>query len=246
VATADIARRKLRLGGDELAAVAALGTGNGRPSADANRLLAQSLRGAGVTPDGRLAGWVDELLTVVARPALRLVVEMFTADRPTVSVWATPAVAVVGEPAADGDTELTTVELVTVPYVITLFVGLRRRPRPPGREPIRISAAEFAALERSVADSPAGPDGPAGAITRESDPALVDMLRRQRASWRIESVWVDGSGRRTTKTLHVVDADEAGLWRLQVQDATLVFTPSSAGDTWRHIIGLLPSEEVRA
>jgi len=232
MASADVMRGRLRLDVSELDIVARVGTDDGQ----AGRMLGQALRPTGAMPDGRLAPWADQLLTVVARPAMRLVVELFAIERTESSIWATPALAVLGEPRPEGIIELSGVEPIMLPHLVAWLVGLRNRPRPTEPAAITTSITELAKLEQA-ARSGAAPDT-----------ALARLIAVRRFSWRITSVWVSPSGPHRGE-LHVVDGDTAGLWRIHVADRkaadpVLTFEPTSASAIWKAIVGLLPTSEV--
>lgn len=233
MASADLIRGRLRLDASELDALAALATGDRQ----ATRHLRQALLPTGAMPDGRLAPWADELLSVVARPAMRVAVELFALERTECAIWATPKLAVLGEPKPDGAIELSALEPILVPHQIALKIGMRNRPHPaqPATE-VAISAGEFAKLELAARAGTA------------PDTALARMVAVQRFSWRVTCTWASPSGQHRDE-VHVVDADDAGLWRLRVADRTaddpvLTFEPVTATAVWKAIVGLLPRSEV--
>ena len=160
-----------------------------------------------------------ELLTVVANPSLRIVVRIFTTSAPVVHrVWATPRDAVLGTP--DRDTvELAALEPALIPFVLAQRVGLRRRPAPPGRTPVRLP--------------PPGAGGPV-------PPQLAVLVQRRRLTWRARAAWRDGTGAPVTRALHVTDTGPAGLWRLHVEENDLVLEPTDARAVWRALTELLP------
>jgi hypothetical protein len=196
------------------------------------RLTQPELTGVhAVRADPALPAWARELLDVVASPGLRTVVRIFTAGPPLVySIWATPQDAVFGAPTGTGQIELATMEPALIPFTLAQLVGLRRRPAPPTRSPIRVAASTYLAA----------PDG-AGV-----SPALAAIFRQRRTSWRAMAAWRDRAGDRVTRSLHVTDAGPAGLWQLRVEepatiDPMLFIEPSNARDVWRAITDLLPT-----
>lgn len=218
MAVADPIRQTLQLDAAELAAVTGVASGD----TAAGRLLAHALAGAGVMPEGALNGWADELLTVVARHALRVEVQLFTVVPVVHRIWATPELAVLGEPV-DGGVRLGALEVVEVPHAVALIVGLRRRPVPEA-EPIVAPAGALA--------------GGVGTV-----PRLAELLAGARWSWRVDAAWAGPSGAVTADGLYVVDGGQAGLWAARGQvgaDAAVTLSPCSAGEVWRRLIGLLP------
>jgi hypothetical protein len=192
-----------------------------------------------------LPAWAGEALDTVADPGLRIVVRVFTAARPLHhSIWATPRVAVVGEPTDDGRIELSSTEPVLIPFTIARIVGLRRRPVPPGRSMIRMPASVYTSIQDRVGSS-AGLDGrnPQGIASPEA--TLEAILRQRLMSWRATSAWRDETGQRVTVNVNVTDAGEAGFWRARVEepespDPMLLVEPSAARDVWAGLTGLLP------
>ncbi|BCJ76234.1 hypothetical protein CS0771_57780 [Catellatospora sp. IY07-71] len=218
MAVADQMRQTLQLDVAELDAVAAVATGD----AQAGRVLARALAEAGAMPAGAVTGWADELLTVVARHALRMEVQVYAAASVVHRIWATPELAVLGEPV-DGGTRLGALEVVEVPHAVALIVGLRRRPVP-AAEPI------VAPVDALVGGA-------------EAVPRLAALLAGGRWSWRVDAAWAGPSGAVSAGSLHVVDGGQAGLWAASGQsgpDAAVTLSPCSAGDVWRRLIGLLP------
>jgi hypothetical protein len=177
--------------------------------------------------DPSIPAFARELLEVVADPQLRIMVRIFTAAAPLVhQVWATPRVAVVGAPAEPGRVELAALEPVMIPFALAHAVGLRRRPAPPDRQPIRVPVAAYRAGQGG---------GPV-------PPELTAIVRRRRMSWRAMSAWRTTTGEPVTRTLHVTDAGPAGLWRLRVEDPNLLIEPTTARDVWRALAELLPGK----
>lgn len=249
MAEVDALRRRLRLNKAELAAVETTGITSDGVGQESERLLVEALTAAEVIKDGRIPGWVNELLGIVARPALRIAIDVLTIDRLAYSIWATPSGAVTGTPMDDGTTELATIDSIMIPFAITQIVGLRRRPPGAGRGPIRLRASAFAAIEQQAA---AGIERDSlrqslsiDDLTDGDLDALVDLVGQRRTSWRISTVWSDGTRRHTPEGLHVLDAGEAGLWIItaadwQAGDPMLTLSEVTAGVVWERLMGLLP------
>ena len=244
MAEVDLARRCLRLTGAELEA--ALTSGGSAPPAPRQPLLALDTGGHAREPN---PPWVEELLAVVARPALRVVVETAVAGHLAVySLWATPKQAVTATPASDGVVELALIDPLLLPWTIAQLVGLGRRPPPPPVAPLRLPASLLDTVEEQVTAGQAvdGALMAAQGLDQAQQAALVRLFQRRRVSWRASSVWAGTDGQQQTSNLAVLDGGEAGLWRVQVpdtEDPDPVFTlePVRASMIWRGIVGLLPN-----
>jgi hypothetical protein len=250
---ADPVRCRLRMTDAELAAVAALGQEGA--AAEASRVLVrEAFTAAGLLTGGVAPGWVDELLRTVAQPALRVAVETVMAGAPLVhQLWATPRDAVLGEPAGEGVTELSWIEPVTIPYAIVQLVRLQRRPPPVAAAAIRLPASRLADIEKRLAagdNVTAGhlPDG--SGLADQDVEALARIIRRRRVSWRASSVWDDGTAGRRVASLTVIDAGDAGLWTISVddpdsEDPMLLLEAVAASTVWRRLVALLPATTAR-
>lgn len=167
-----------------------------------------------------------EILQTLARPVMRLLVQLFTPARGTGTpvthrIWLTSRAAVVGQATADGGAELSMADPVLVPYTVAQLVGLRRLPAPPGRRPIRVPLATYRAVEAGDAQMP----------------ELAAVLRSRGLSWRVSSAVSGGSDRPIVKWLHVTDAGPAGLWRVTVDrseygESGVELTPLRAREAW--------------
>lgn len=177
--------------------------------------------------DAALPEPAAEILQTVTRPAVRLLVQLFTsagtrtARTPvTHRFWLTGRTAVLGLDSGGG-AELSIADTVLVPYTVAQLVGLRRLPAPQGRRPIRTPLVTYRAVEAGEAEMP----------------ELAAVLRSRRCSWRVSSAVGAGSSPPIVKWLHVTDAGPAGLWRITVDRAdsgrSVELTPMRATEVWR-------------
>lgn len=176
--------------------------------------------------DAALPDPATEMLRTVARPAMRLLVQLFTsagtaaADPPvTHRFWLAGRTAVLGRATGGGGAELSIADTVLVPYTVAQLVGLRRSPAPQGRRPIRTPLVTYRAVEAGRAELP----------------ELAAVLRSRRVSWRVSSAVGAGASPPIVKWLHVTDAGPAGLWRITVDraDSGIELTPLRATEVWR-------------
>jgi hypothetical protein len=246
---ADPARCRLWMTDAELAAVASFGRDGAAAAGEPRALLREAFAAAGLLTGGVAPGWVDELLRPVAQPALRVAVETVTVGAPLVhQLWATPRDAVTGEPALEGLTELSWIDPVTIPYTIAQQVRLRRQPPPPEAAAIRLPTSRFAEVEQRLAAGGPATVGqlPHGNGLANGDvDALARIIRERRVTWRVSSVWADGSGDRRNASLSVMDAGGAGLWAITAadpgsEDPMLLLEAVPASTVWRRLVALLP------
>src|SRR4051794_39074302 len=130
MASVDAARQRVRLSDVELDVLAVLVAAPDDAALTSPEAVAalDGLAAAGVVRSGDVLPWVADLVTVVAAPALRMVVETFTVGPlQTYPVGAPPTLAVLGAPAPEG-TQLSAVEPVHLPWAVARAVGLGRRP----------------------------------------------------------------------------------------------------------------------
>lgn len=203
------------------------------PTWDAARLRLLMTKAELATPaaamlDAALPELAIEMLQTRARPAMRLLVQLFTsagtraAETPaTHRFWLAGRTAVLGL-STGGGAELSIADTVLVPYTVAQLVGLRRLPAPQGRRPIRVPLVTYRAVEAGEAELP----------------ELAAVLRSRRVSWRVSSAVGAGSSPPIVKWLHVTDAGPAGLWRVTVDRSDsgpsgVELTPTRATEVWR-------------
>lgn len=199
--------------------------------------------------DPALPGWAREALATVAEPGLRIIVKIFTANRPLVqSIWATPRIAVIGTRTDDGRIELTSIEPVLIPFALAQMVGLRRRPAASDRSAIRVRAATYLAMQQRVfAPHPQPPNGNPSELPPADAAALSTLFRRRLMTWRATAAWRDRAEGRVVRTVHVADAGVAGLWQITAENASpegpvLLVEPVRTRDVWAKITDLLPGK----
>lgn len=256
MARLDPVRATLRLSRDELAALLVVAADPSSPSLGHPGLAAAlaALRRAGVVERGRLVDSVGLLAGVVARPQLRLVVEI---ERHGAVVghaaWGIPDAAVVGRSVGEDDTEFTLTDPASLPFALAALVGLGRRPsHHRAGAPLVTTVGDLDEIMAAAA----GGDGVRHAARRArcrghvGAADLLDMAVHRTHSWRAWSSWLDGHGVRVDGNLTVVDAGRRGLWRCVAgsggepgppgPDTELTFTPASPAEVWQGLLGLLP------
>lgn len=260
----DDVRRRLRLTLEQLAGLAAAAAGHDPGPAG------PSLHAAGVlTPDGPVPLAAD-LALCLRRPTLRLLVEAFGPQGPTVAevvvsgedVWSTDPWA--GEPG-DAATVWQRTDLQTLLWDLARLVGLRRAV-PFDLPPVTADVGSLDGVLGALAASDAEHFEAVrtGIVVRtperlahlpEADrQALQVLLANLQAGWRITCFWGDPDAAGGARGLAVLDAGPLGYWRrtapaepMTVADlapATPVrLEPADTAQLWRGLADLLPSSE---
>ena len=252
MARLDTARRRVHLSNSELAIATLLAMNADHaeladPEAPSH---VAALEEAGALIDGRLVNWVDELVTVVAAPQLRILIETFVADEVVGHhAWATPSHGVLGTPEIEGGRWLSPIEPLLLPWAIARAVGLGRRPPSPVEGPLMLPASLLSNAhdwlasgnrERAeeVLRAVAG-------LTDTDRRAILDLCWWRRISWRATSLWASGEHEREVRTLTVVDGGDAGLWLSSLDDErasdpVVTLDPVRPSQVWQEILRLLP------
>lgn len=241
MAVLDPSRASVELSEDELSAAAAL-----LADAPTDAVVLESLEAAGVVRNGAIMPYVASLLTVVAEPKLRIVVERYLAERVVVeNVWAIESLAVWGAEVRGGATELRPVEPAVLPMEIMRAVGLGPRERPAIDTSLRARVATLERLEELLAaDDREAADA---LLAEELDEAqrgvLTELMLDRRSSWRASSIWTDDSGQRM-ESVCVVDGGNSGLWLTTHETAgaepIVHLHPVAQSTVWDRIVNLMP------
>jgi hypothetical protein len=259
VATLDVARRRVRLGLDELgvAAVLALDPGNAALRDPESRGCLRRLEAAGAVADGQLVGYVAELVGLVAAPKLRIVVETFSGSHRVVhSVWADEVRATVGTSEVDDALDLSPVSTVMVPMAIAERVGLGYRPTPDRLHSITLPAAVLDAAV--IAAAAGGREAAQAALERDAAElsaqecaTVAALVADWRLSWRITSVWSEEKGAERTRSVSIVDGGPRGFWQSLTDEPAdpgmrVTLKPLSPGAVWGEIVAMVPGLGVLA
>lgn len=224
------AAEPVRLSGEALAALAALARdGGGAAVAPAVRAELDELGATDAA--GRVApSWfpvADALAAPVGR--VRLLQRRGTRTRRT-DGWIAPGAAVLAVGGEGGHALIAAAPGGELPALLARLVALGPRSGPPGREPVRLSRAELAAVighSQPVGSPTAGPQAR----------SLWDWRAQWRASvaWRVDADTVVRDG------CDVLDTPE-GLWLVEpVDDDDVVCGPATPELVWRRLLSLLPS-----
>lgn len=218
MAALDGARRRALLSSVELEAAVFLVSGPDRPVPEPLRGGVDSLEAGGLLREGRMADVLAELVTVLARPALEVVVETQAADAPVVTlVYGTPRLAVLVAPAGPDRWALSPLEPGNLPFALSAILGFGSRPAP--------------AVQRT--------------LTQSDRAELAALLRARRLSWRVTVTWNADDGAVRRGTLAIVDCGDAGMWETQPldpgrPDAGVRLSPLRSSEVWRRLLALVP------
>ncbi|MGH9179140.1 MAG: ESX secretion-associated protein EspG [Acidimicrobiales bacterium] len=251
MALLDPAHATLRLSRDELAALLLVAADPSSPSLRHTGMAAAAgaLAEAGAVVAGRPAPSVAVLAGVVARPQLRLVVEIERGGAVVGNgAWATPDGAVVGRSVGADDVELTLSDPVSLPFAVAALVGLGRRPACPATGPVVTTVADLDEIMASVAGGGAARAARhARCRGHPAAAAVLDLAAHRTHSWRAWSSWMDGRGAVVEAGLTVVDGGQRGLWRCVAGSdgepgpgTELTLTPATPAEVWQALLGLLP------
>jgi hypothetical protein len=246
LAVLDPSRTSVELSEEELRAAALLLDGG-----DTDAVALEALETAGVVRNGAIVPYVASLLSVVAEPKLRIVVERYIAERVVLeNVWATERLAVWGSEVRGGGTELRPVQPALLPWEIMRAVGLGPRERPVSETALRAPAATLERLEEMLA---ANEDRAAleallmdgSQLDEAQRSTLVDVMFDRRSAWRASSIWTEARGERM-ESVSVLDGGDSGLWLTthELQDGAetiVVLEPVLPSTVWHRIVGLVPA-----
>ena len=250
----DAAAGTLRLTNRELALLTDLAIDPAAAAPELERERSR-LQAAGALDGARLAPFVKSLIDAIARPQLRLMIELSRGDGAGACLaWSTPDQVVLGVPDEERDEPgfvLSALEPAALPLTLMSLAGMGRRPVPVQGSVVEVRRADLdeagaavqagdqarldAVLGRAVADETARND-------------LAALLAKRTGSWRLSAVWADEAGERHTGELTVIDAGEAGLWRCewpadadrQDPDLRATLTPVAPSRVFALVLGLLP------
>jgi hypothetical protein len=193
----------------------------------------------------RLDPLVTTLVEVMTNPTLVITVEVAGAQQPRLAtIWGTPRRAVVGMTSDRRRFDLQQIEPNLLPFHLAQTTGLTPRSRPRFKGGYSIRAAELSAAEHLAATDPAAAER---RLTGSGVPVLwakriVTALTHRRALWTIESVWLGSNPGRNQSRLSVLDAGQAGYWRLVGDDAKhrVMVTVTDFDEVMQRFAALLP------
>ena len=262
MASVDLEAGRVRLTDREMAAAVLLATEPGNAQLKESVVMddVARLTEAGLVKDGVLDPDLANLVTVVARPQLRMMLERVTpGGLAAYGVFATPESAVVAVPVEGDEPAVDYAAMEPAALPLTLFglaqVGRRPVPRREGQVTLRqadLDAAGQAAEARDVA-------GLEAALTRAGleDPwraAFARLLLERQGSWRLSGGWADAEGNKHLGSLTVVDGGKAGLWRVRLPpdadpndpNVPITVTPVAPSTVWKELLALLPLRRAAA
>jgi hypothetical protein len=173
------------------------------------------LEAAGVTVNRELQGNALPIVSVLAEPNIRMMVERFesggtqrdfAAVKGEYGIW--------GEPTQNGN-EFRLIEPEHIAQAMSDAVGLGPRPEPSLSEPVGLHSS---VLQNVLSRLGVGDLAEANAVLEaesmdsEKRKVLIKLLRDRKLSWRASSVWKDGMGADRACVVAVMDGGESGLW----------------------------------
>lgn len=225
MAVLDGARRRVLLTSVELEAAVFLVSGHDEPTPEPLRGGVDGLVDGGLLRDGRMADVLAELVTILARPALEVVVETQAAgERVVTMVYGTPLLAVLVAPAGPDRWVLSPLEPGNLPFALSAIVGFGSRPAPAVRRPLEVTGPTLAA---------------------DDEKELAALLRGRRLSWRVSVTWNAGDGSVRRGALAIVDGGDAGMWETAPLDpdrpeAGVRLSPLPSSEVWQRLLALAP------
>lgn len=180
-----------------------------------------ALRSGGLMGTERLDPLVTTLMEVVTNPRLVVTVEVAGGQQPRLAtIWGTPRRAVVGMTDDRRRFDLLQIEPHLLPFHLAQATALIPRTRPPFRGGCSIPATELSVAEDLAATDPSGAEL---RLTGSGVPVLwakriVGALTQRHSLWTMESVWLGPKSGRNQSRLSVLDAGQAGYWRLVADD----------------------------
>jgi hypothetical protein len=256
MASIDLEAGKVRLTDREMVAAVMLATEPGSPKLRESVLTDEITRlgDAGLFKDGALDPDLARLVTVVARPQLRLMLERVTpTGLAAYGVFATPQSAVVAVPV-DGEeptADYSAMETAALPITLFGLAQVGRRPVPKREGHVTLKQADLDAAGKAAEAKDA--DGVEAALRKAGleDPwlaAFKRLLLERQGSWRLSGGWADAKGNKHLGSLTVIDGGQAGLWRVKVPDdadpndpnLAITVTPVAPSTVWKDLLALLP------
>lgn len=264
MAVVDPALATVRLTGRELAAATLSVVDPQNPSLGhpAMTEAMQALEAGGArtstpgAPHGGLVPALAGMVQVVHQPQLRVVVEVFRASAAlAATIWSTPNLAVIARPAGGDALEYGVVDPVSLPFTLASLIGLGGGGTDGERRPVTVpaDALDAAGLAVEGGDVP----GALALLARrgmkpDAAAVVVAIQAERRASWRLCSAWMDEAGAVHQRTLTLVDAGAAGLWRADTDTdlgddgpgagTAVTLTPVAPSQVWLALVALLPVE----
>lgn len=154
-----------------------------------------SLEAADVLSDGRLHPMADAILEIIAEPGLVVSIERLRAGVvATSTMWATPAVAVIGTRVDSTLYELRLASPALLRFHLFETVHLRPRPETAGFAH-ELPAELMLAAEAAIHDG--DPEEATRLLTDsaiDAAAAIVKLLTVRVASWRVHSIWSGTDG----------------------------------------------------
>lgn len=204
-----------------------------------------ALRSGGLMGTERLDPLVTTLVEVMTNPTLVITVEIAGGQRPRLAtIWGTPRRAVVGMTDDRRRFDLLQIEPNMLPFHLAQATALIPKPRPPFKGGCSMPVAELSAAEELAATDPSGAER---RLADSGVPVLwakriLGALTRRRSLWTMESVWLGSNTRRNQSRLSVLDAGQAGYWRLVGDDDQhrVMVTVTDFDEVMRRFAELLP------
>lgn len=175
------------------------------------------LESAGVIRGGHLNEMVETLIDIMTGPELVITADIAgAASHRLVTFWATATRAAVGTTFDRYQFELMQIELGLLAFHLAQALGVNPRPALPFAGGCSLpstalrSARALATMEKRHAAAVLRAAG----VSFEWAERIGDALARQERTWTAESVWLRRGGESIQSRLVVLDAGEAGYWRL--------------------------------
>lgn len=187
---------------------------------------------------------VVTLLTVMTSPTMVVTVESAgSRSSRLATIWGASQRAVLGTTADRDQFELLQIEPELLPFHVAQITGLRPRPRSPFSGAVTMPKAVLRRVEDAIARDPDLAERElraAGLVDPWPDWLLIALAHR-RARWTIETIWLDGRGRRAGQ-MAFLDAGSAGYWTVAENAArgTITLSVSDFDHLLRRCNTLLP------
>jgi len=214
---------------------------------DASVRAISRLEAGRVLRDGQLHPMADAILELVAEPALVVSVERMRLGAVAAStIWATPRGAAIGTRVDDGLYELKLANTDLLPF--HLFQLIHFRPLPGGEAiDVTLPADAMLAAEARLygGDTPGAIEELRGrGVADEVAAAAVSILASRVASWRIHSLWSNGTETETRQT-HGMDCGPRGhvLATIGSAEPTIRLRSATSADVTAAIRSMLPGSQ---